>query len=174
MEFVGIAEFFYNCRNSGKCCMKLIPPIYNNRNVCDREVIDDDVVSSSYVYYTLDSTGNKRFCKTCALRNHSQHDIHHHGYMKFDCCETNPISNDQISDQAYNRQPNSQANDQISGNQVNSQTFNNQANNQTCSNQDNNQTSSNKNRSNKNNDVDDEIFDQVFSTSNKDDDCLIQ
>ena len=135
--------------------MRLIPPIHDNRNICDRKVVDKDDVSACYVCYTCDNSGNKKFCETCALNNHRQHDIHLVGYMKFECNEINPIHKNQDSNQNDNQTYNNQNNNQTYNNQNINQTYNNQNNNQAYNNQESNQT-------------------QRSQNNNEDDDCLIQ
>lgn len=88
IEYVGISDFCCGCQNTQKCIMSLVPMLHNNRNKCDRSVLDTDDISACYTCYKCDRSGKLKICETCALKNHINHDVHLIGYMQFNCSES--------------------------------------------------------------------------------------
>ncbi|KAK8848013.1 hypothetical protein M9Y10_019066 [Tritrichomonas musculus] len=85
VEFVGIESFCCACQKTNNCKMMMMPMLHNDRNCCDRSVLEKDDISACYTCCSCDKSGKIKICETCALKNHSNHDIHILGYMKFDC-----------------------------------------------------------------------------------------
>ena len=63
----------------------MVPKLHDDRECCDRQVLDKNDISACYTCYTCDISGRICICETCALKKHIKHDVHFIGYMEFDC-----------------------------------------------------------------------------------------
>ena len=85
IEYFGIDAFCCTCKSTENCQMMMAPLLHNDRNCCDRKVLNKDDVSACYTCYTCDKSGKIQICETCVFKKHSGHDIHIIGYNKFEC-----------------------------------------------------------------------------------------
>ena len=85
IKYVGIEEFSCTCQSTKNCMMMMVPKLHDDRECCDRQVLDKNDISACYTCYTCDISGRICICETCALKKHIKHDVHFIGYMEFDC-----------------------------------------------------------------------------------------
>ena len=85
--FMGIHKFKCFCKEKKSCKMMNAQALRDSRIICDRKVLGNDDRSPCYICSTCDKEGNNPLCETCALKSHTDHEIHFIGNMAFNCKE---------------------------------------------------------------------------------------
>ena len=93
--FIGTKSFACECATMSlykrklNCTASLCPEIKNTWK-CSRINSDNNAdILAEFICYTCDKEWKKRFCESCAVKSHKDHDVHFVQYSNFNCeCET--------------------------------------------------------------------------------------